>query len=207
MEFFRQLSIGAHNIILGNCDAAVPVVRRLSELMSVPLVQGSLRYAYRLGNLGGGFKERGEAAAFTAAVVPRVHACSATDAATIMANMKVGAISTDFEAVKKAFEKNYGCMNILCKEVGGLWNDAESKYFDGAEPCGIPEQGQVIITETETEETVPIWAIVIIAVVVVFALVSAGVAIVCSRRAKSYERLAKGSGKAGPGMVIGQSGS
>merc|ERR1719248_410599 len=52
-----------------------------------------------------------------------------------MNNMKVGASSTNFAAVKTVFERNYNCMGITCAEVGGLWNSAASKYYDGASPC------------------------------------------------------------------------
>jgi len=107
--------------------------------MAIPLIQGTLRYAYKLEFSQGGDKERGEGAVFAAAIVPRVAACSSADATTIMNNMKVGASSTSLSAVKTAFENNYGCMEITCKEVGGLWFSAENKYYDGAGPCAFEQ--------------------------------------------------------------------
>ena len=56
-----------------------------------------------------------------------------------MNNMMVGASSTSFSAVKTAFENNYGCMEITCHEVGGLWFRAQNEYYDGANPCGTVE--------------------------------------------------------------------
>jgi len=79
-------------------------------------------------------RKKAEGAVFAASVLPRVADCSSDDAKTIYDNMKVGASSTDFGAVKKAFEKNYGCMGINGKLVGGLWNDATESYFQGMEP-------------------------------------------------------------------------
>jgi hypothetical protein len=52
-----------------------------------------------------------------------------------MSNMKVGATSTNFTAVKIAFENNYACMNVTCAQVGGLWYDADSTYYTDAAPC------------------------------------------------------------------------
>ncbi len=49
--------------------------------------------------------------------------------------MKVGARSTDFAAVKAAFEEVYESIGISCADIGGLWNDAENDYYTGMEPC------------------------------------------------------------------------
>eukprot|EP00662_Eupelagonemidae_sp_cell21_P016338 gene16338-61520_t len=47
--------------------------------------------AYPAAALAAGPKERAEGWAFTAAVLPRIHKCSASAAATIRANMEWGA--------------------------------------------------------------------------------------------------------------------
>merc|ERR1719316_815588 len=133
-EVFRQLDIGKNRLLTGKCEETRPILRKIVSLMSIPLIQGTLRYAYKLEFESGSDKERGEGAVFAAAIVPRVAACS-LDAATIMNNMKVGASSTNFAAVKNVFERNYNCMGITCAEVGGLWNSAASNYYDGASPC------------------------------------------------------------------------
>merc|ERR1719183_2046745 len=139
-KIFQQLDIGKTNLLAGKCEETRPVVRKVVALMAIPLIQGTLRYAYKLEFETGGDKERGEGAVFAAAIVPRVAACSSADAATIMNNMKVGATSTKFSAVKAAFEKNYVCMEITCAEVGGLWLGASNKYYDGAAPCAAATQ-------------------------------------------------------------------
>lgn len=137
--------------------------------MAIPLIQGTLRYAYKVAKLSGGDTEKGEGAIFAAAIVPRVHACSSTDGDTIMNNMKIGASSTSFEAVKTAFEKNYVCMSITCKQVGGLWNSISNDYEPDAGPCGgdADPAGQT----TKEKETLPGWAIGVI--------VAIGVILVC----------------------------
>ena len=49
--------------------------------------------------------------------------------------MKVGASSTDFQAVLTAFENNYGCMGIAAWEVGVMYdtaaNNGEGGYLYG----------------------------------------------------------------------------
>jgi hypothetical protein len=140
IKMFQQLDIGKNSLLSGKCEETRPVVRKVVALMAIPLIQGTLRYAYKLEFEKGADKERGEGAVFAAAIVPRVAACSSADAATIMNNMKVGATSTKFSAVKAAFEKNYLCMEITCAEVGGLWFGASNKYYDGAAPCAAASE-------------------------------------------------------------------
>jgi hypothetical protein len=58
-ELFRQFAIGAHSVFLGQCEAARPVVRKIAALGAIPLIQGTLRYAYKLNGGAGTDKERG----------------------------------------------------------------------------------------------------------------------------------------------------
>merc|ERR1712072_718671 len=115
---------------------------------------------------GKGDKEKGEGAAFAAAIVPRVAHCNSADGKTIMDNMKIGATSTTFSVVKTALENNYACMNITCEEVGGLWFSAENKYYTGADPCPPSSPAATTtVTVTTTKEEVPGWGVAIIVVV------------------------------------------
>ena len=99
------------------------------------MIQGSLRYAYKVDKLQGGEKENAEGAVFAAAVLPVVHAADPQAAQTIYDNMKVGAGSTDVQAVKKAFESVYPDLGINCADVGGFWNEGTKDYYPGMEPC------------------------------------------------------------------------
>ena len=82
-----------------------------------------------------GEKEKAEAAAFAAAVLPRVHNASADAATTIYDNVKVGASKTNSTAVKSAFESVYDAIGITCADVGGLLNPTDGAYYPGMEPC------------------------------------------------------------------------
>lgn len=133
-ELFSLFTLGQYNLQIQSCEAVRKNLDEITALMAVPLIQGTMRYAYKVDKLEGAEKEKAEGAVFAASVLPRVHKCNADDASTIYENMKVGASSTDQAKVKAAFENNYECMGINGKVVGGLWNGATETYYEGMEP-------------------------------------------------------------------------
>ena len=143
IDLFDDFRRGQHELLVGNCAAVVPYKDAIVKKMTVPLIQGTLRYAYKVKNLQGTPKEKGEGAIFAAAVLPQVHACSPAHAKTIFDNMRADASPTvDFMAVKRAFEACYSSMGVTCKDVGGLYRDATNGYYmdngDDASPCVDP---------------------------------------------------------------------
>ena len=121
-----QFQEGERLLQTGQCDRVRPVVDEIISLMNVPLVQGSLRYAYKIGEQPEerSQKNAAEGAIFTAAVLPLVHECNVAAAKTISDEMKFGLYDQgdypDFAAVKAAFESTYDCLGITCADVGGL---------------------------------------------------------------------------------------
>jgi len=111
--------------------------------MYIPLIQGTLRYAYKVGELQGEEKEKAEGAVFAAGVLPKVHEYSPEAAETIHSNMGVDATSTSFSTVKKAFESVYKDMGISCSDMGGLL-DPEGNYYAGAKPCSSGAKSGVL---------------------------------------------------------------
>ena len=100
------------------------VVDRLVSLMTVPLVQGTLRYAYKVGASSEDdrtAKNAVEGATYAAAVLPLVASCDASAAATIGDEMKSANFNAgkypDFKEVKVAFEATYECLGIRCEQV------------------------------------------------------------------------------------------
>jgi len=140
-ELLKLFNEGRDILTKGDkCDDATKVLRKIEALLTVPFVQGTMRYAYKVGKLGSGEKESAEGAVFAAAVLPRVHHCDPAAAKIIADNMAVvkdGDYSVDHAAVKKAFESTYECMEITCAHVGGLMN--ADVYYEGAEPCGLSD--------------------------------------------------------------------
>jgi hypothetical protein len=114
-----------------------------------------------------------EGGIFAAAVLPVVHHCSPTAAATIAANinlgpaiMVTGGTSTDFAAIKSAFESVYACMNITCEDVGGFRDTStDPGYYVGAEPCTSPPPPSAPPPYVVDNDVIPSWAIAIIAAI------------------------------------------
>lgn len=167
MDIFGQFRIGQQNLVNGKCGEARKQKETIAKLMAVPLVQGTLRYAYLTdASLSPQISEkaRAEGAVFAASVLPVVNACSESDAKTIYDNMKVGSTSTNFGAVKAAFERNYACMGISGSDVGGLYDSVTGGYFAQAAPSNTSSSGGSGLS------TGAIIGIVIAAVVVVAAV-------------------------------------
>merc|ERR1719424_1603357 len=148
----------------GTCAGVRDVVDKIVSIMTVPLVQGTLRYAWKVGqtkNTAGvltdnmasdqNAKNAAEGSTFAAAVLPLVHACDAASATVVKDNMKFGAAvydkatgaftsgtKPDTAKVKAALEKTYTCLGITCAHVGGLLNAAgmESCAIAGYNPMG-----------------------------------------------------------------------
>lgn len=141
----------------GACSAARKNKENIVNLMKVPLVQGTLRYAYyNTGLLG---DETPTAITFTdttdhrsvdkaigsvyvASILPYIYACSHNDALIIYDNMKVHSTELQsqftqisFNHVKEALERNYKCLGITCEQVGGLYDSNNNRYYFGAEAC------------------------------------------------------------------------
>jgi len=134
-DLFSLFSVGNFQLLSGNCPAARTTTKEITKKMYVPMIQGAMRYAYKVGKMFGGEKEQAEGAAFAAAVLPRVHAADPGAANIIYQNLKVGATSTDFMSVKNAFQSVYQKMGVSCTDIGGLWSDADNNYYAGMEPC------------------------------------------------------------------------
>ncbi|KAL3923597.1 MAG: hypothetical protein SGILL_001567 [Bacillariaceae sp.] len=139
LEIFREFSIGLNKIVQGECASARAQKERIEQLMAIPLIQGSLRYAYITNfDADAGEKAEAEGAVFAASVLPLVHACNADAAATVYNNLKVGQRnSANFQQVREAFESVYECMGIRSEYIGGLWDSSTKQYMKGAAPAGV----------------------------------------------------------------------
>jgi len=130
---------GRDLIIAGSCDAAVPVIDEIIKLMTVPLVQGTLKYAFKAdpANANGDcaadagknamtatdscVKSWAEGWAFAAAVLPQIDQCDPAAAKTVEDALDIaatGPVAGGFAAVKTAIESTYPCLGITCEHVG-----------------------------------------------------------------------------------------
>merc|ERR1719424_2454481 len=140
----------------GLCSSVRAVVDQIVSLMTVPLVQGTLRYAWKVGQTGGVdnrpsdqfAKNAAKGSTYAAAVLPLVHACNPAAASVVSDNVKFGAAvydqttgvfvsgtKPDTGAVKAALETTYACLGITCAQVGGLLNGARTAAEAGMEVC------------------------------------------------------------------------
>ena len=122
--------------------------------MTVPLVQGMLKYAWKAdpANAGDCSADAGKAEAavsstcakswaegwaFAAAVLPQVHKCDASAATKIKENLDIestaGPMTGGVKAVKDAIESVYDCLGISCTDVGEY--QAGGTVFNGMSKC------------------------------------------------------------------------
>ena len=73
-DLFNLFAVGNFQLLSGNCPAAKKTTKEIIQKMYVPMIQGTLRYAYKVDKLQGGEKEGAEMASFAAAVLPKIHA-------------------------------------------------------------------------------------------------------------------------------------
>lgn len=132
VAFFRQ---GQQDLSAGRCDPVREVIGRIVSLMTIPLIQGTLRYAYLTAGRGGA-KERAEGAVFLGGILPRLDNCSSQDADTVRRLMWLdGSMQADsFPTVRAALERNYGCLGLDCTQVGALLDESTGQYLTGP-PC------------------------------------------------------------------------
>ena len=112
------------------CANATALIDPIVAQMTVPLLQGTIRYAYHGDSLAqANFmakkdlkKERAEGWAFLAAVLPQIDNCDHSVAEMLKANMMYGVkepMSAGYEEVVRQLQSVYGCLDVTCADVGG----------------------------------------------------------------------------------------
>jgi len=146
-------SSGERSLANGQCEQAAQIISQIQPLMTIPLVQGALRYAYKADPEAPGSgtaKERAEGWAFAAAVLPQVARASPAAADVIRRNLEFNAttpVVDGYLAVFRAFQSTYPSLGITCKDVGGLVLDGPVptssawSYLPGTAPCGQSMSG------------------------------------------------------------------
>jgi hypothetical protein len=130
-EIFDQFREGQENLLLGKYWDLQRNVQRIILLLTVPLIQGTLRYVYRMDKLSDSSdKTRAKARTFAASVLPLC--CTGAD--TLYDSVR----EANYTMVKSTLEENYECMGITPEMVGAI-SDLSSQGFldDVAEPCGL----------------------------------------------------------------------
>jgi len=142
IDIFRYFNIGQAKLAKGECSSAREEKDKIEKLMLIPLIQGTLRYAYKTDNDPYSEKAEAEGVVFALGIVPVIHDCDPAAASVITENMKAGQFGTArFPDVKAAFESTYDCLGIDGAMVGGLYDAATGSYFEGAKPFDNASSG------------------------------------------------------------------
>ena len=145
----EQFSMGRDALGEGKCADGRTALDMIIKHMSIPLIQGAMRYAYKTDPVvvaaAGGAKsdkEIGEAVVFTAAILPVIAAADATAAEIIKKNLGIGAyaapVPDGYKAVVKAFQGVYPKLGLKCADFGGLLK-SDGTYYPGHEQCTDPK--------------------------------------------------------------------
>lgn len=136
-RIFQYFNSGQSMIRQGKCDTARVHKENIVSLMTIPLIQGTLRFAHILAfEPEYSEKDQASAAAYALSILPLVDECNPEAAATIYENLRVqGDSRVDYIEVKRAFEKVYSCLNVTCAQVGGTWSLFTNSYSEEGGPC------------------------------------------------------------------------
>merc|ERR1719421_1562790 len=144
LNHVRLARLGRDKILSGDCFTVVQDFDNIVDQMTVPLIQGMLKYAFKAdpandqGSCTSGScdKEWAEGWAFAAAVLPRLHYCSYETADMVRANLDVANVAPmkdGFAILKAEVESLYPCLGLTCADVGAFQNQAG--VYTGADAC------------------------------------------------------------------------
>ena len=156
IEILNNLQLMQTNITNRACTDARSHKDHITKWIKVTLIQGTLHYAYLRQQNTTSAADMANGAAYAASIVPFISACSFTDAEIISNNLEITARHTDFALVKTTFERQYTCLGIKCKDVGGYWDQSQKTYNDGAEMCTFDV---VLAEEKESKTKRPYWVV------------------------------------------------
>lgn len=131
---FEVFKNGQSDVAQGDCIAVEARKNRIVSLLSVPMIQGGILYTAKTDK---GERDHIAGFVFASAILPLLYDCNREKAAIIYDAFKnsfeMGVDTTTvLPLVTAAFEDNYECLGITCKDVGDLY---------GAELCGGPLAG------------------------------------------------------------------
>lgn len=106
IEAIRLFQAGQKNIMASQCEAAEALKNEIITLMTVPLIQSSLKYAHKLATKETSMKDRVEGASYAATILPLLHRCDPEDASIIYSLMGVNSDQKfQYLELKRVFER------------------------------------------------------------------------------------------------------
>lgn len=116
IDLLEAFNSAKSTVVAADCAGLRTATTKIVQLMTIPLVQGTLKYT--ASGTSAPEDELAERAIFAATVLPFVNACNPDDAETIYTNTMAGATTIDLAAVKTAFANTYECMGITADQIG-----------------------------------------------------------------------------------------
>jgi len=120
-----MIAEGRDMLAQGDCDAVKIIKDRIISLMTIPLVQGTLRYARKIGAGSVAPKEIAEGVAFAGSILPQLDACgNGTAAQVVIEHMWMDADKKNRTAinvwtdVKAAILGSVDCLGITLEDLG-----------------------------------------------------------------------------------------
>jgi hypothetical protein len=132
------------------CTGAVAELKTITEQMTIPLIQGTLKYAWESDPAQTGSACAGQTTSFDAscskawaegwtfasAILPQLSASAAAIVTTNLAASATAPMAGGLAAVKLAIESSYPAMGVTCDGVGEY--QSSGVVFAGAEKCTDP---------------------------------------------------------------------
>jgi len=130
MQILALYAAGSQAAYNGNSGLMKYYLRLISNKAAVPLIQGTFRYYWRLSQGSVSDKEVGEGGAFAFGALPKLWACSTKAEKRAFPEMKIGGgiagsstgPGVNIDIIRLAFQCNYRCLGITCKDVGALYD-------------------------------------------------------------------------------------
>ncbi|CAM9766180.1 unnamed protein product, partial [Choristocarpus tenellus] len=179
LDLFQE---GLGYLLTGDCVSVIKSKNEIVKQMTIPLLQGLLRYFYQADPNGFGGEDLdkawGELWAFAASVLPQIAVCDSAVAATIYANANINSnsapMSDGYVALKEQLESVYECLDVTCADIGGLVTPGTLTYYSGFEPCSDS-------STRSSKDEFPDWGIALICILAV-ATVAGGLCVWRYRR-------------------------
>lgn len=169
-EIFELFSAGSEYSYTFSCDTMETTKEAIVQKMTVPLIQGVLKYLY-LTDLQGSEKQRAELWAFAAALLPILDYYDPDAASTLRANSALtntDLVPSGYAAVKASMESTYSSIGVTCADVGGYASSTSSTgYYPGMEPCSDSSTTGAK-SDDDDSSSMPVYGIVLLVILLVF---------------------------------------
>jgi hypothetical protein len=196
------------------CTTAAETLKLIEAQMTVPLVQGTIRYAYKCHKSNASLKSMAEGAVFWMSIAPQVATCNPTGAAVIqaamlrpMTNANEGPYAggaSKFQEIMGVLQGCYSSMGITCADVGGLIDPLDSTGYATCVDPAPPAPATSTVKETTND--MPDFVLPAIIVLALLLAVFLGFCVHARAQANHfkvmYDQFAQAGGKATPGRRV-----